>query len=257
MNKHNLFSVIFLFFLLMTMNMTTAQAATPLIRNANPYDCYYHYDGKIWVYSKSSYKTVIKTAIKKLNKRYRVFHWTADKNSSDVIITDKKKGKGIYGLTRTDLGKIVLYKNNMKKLSRSRQILVVEHELCHAAGIDHARNKKSLMYKTPMKTKGLTSADLKALKKARKRALKTLKARKLLYRSFIAAEEKGETILVNTSKGDSDLLVFPKRGTTYHSSNTGVLTVSRNGLMTARKKGTTLLTVNNNGTHHTFTIKVY
>ena len=255
MNKRNLFICLF-FFLLLTFSQTRAEAATPLIRDIQPCDCYYHYDGKIWVYSNSSYKAIIKAAIKKLNKKYHVFQWTTDKTSSDVIIADKKKGKGLYGKTRTDLGKIILYRNTMKRLSKTKQILVVEHELCHAAGIDHARDKKSLMYKTPVRTKGLTSADLKALKKARKRALKTLSGRKKLYKSFLAAEEGNEAILVDTSRGDSDVLVFPKRGTSYHSSNTAVLKVRRNGLMTARKKGTTILTVQNAGIRHTFTIKV-
>jgi len=235
-------------------------AATPLISTseANPPDCYYHMDGQIWVYSKSAYKVEIKRAVKKLNRKFDVFKYTSKKSKADVVISDKKSRNNYLGITYPSLGRIYLYKKQMNKLSKAGQITAIAHELCHAAGLNHSKDKKSLMYYRMQKktqSKGLSKEDLKALRKARKRAVKRNDSeRRKHLRAFLSAEKYGYAIMFYKRDGNFMVLSFEERGATYSSSNNNILKAYPNGLIYVKSAGRVTLTVKNAGVKHKFRI---
>lgn len=236
-----------------------AKAATPIIRETEswPTTCYFHYDGKIAVYTTSKYKKEVKKAVKLLNKKYNVFRYTTSKSSRDVLIRDKKKAPmpTVIAQTWHYNGNIILYKNGMKKLTKKQRILAIAHELGHAAGLNHARSRKSLMYGyvNRMKAKGLSKADVRALKKAKKLADKENKRRKNLLNAFLVFERYGKTIPLSYG---AYVLSFPGRSTTYSSSNSKILQVYKTGYIAVKNPGTVRLTVNSTGKKHVFRIHV-
>jgi len=235
-------------------------AATPTFAERGEYysDCYYHYDGKIWVYSTSKYKSETRSAIKLLNKKFKAFCYTTSKTKRDVWVRDKSKlfSYRVCALTVNDSGNIYLYRPNMKKLTKKLRILVIAHELCHAAGLARASGRSSLMYPyvDKIKTYGLSSADVKALKKARNYAQERNKQRRAVLNSLIGIEKRNLRVgLRYRSDGkNSWIFAFPKRGTTYRSSNTSIMQVLQTGKVTVKRPGKVRLTVNNAGTKHVF-----
>lgn len=258
---------------LVTGTPVTAQGATPIIRETDPsvsvYNCYFHYDGKIYVYTTSRYRKEVKRAIRLLNKRFDVFRYTKDKTKRDVLIKDKSsftgqsmpKNQHVLALTTHYNATIILYKKMFKRMGSGARILTIAHELGHAAGLAHASSRKSLMYPymNQLKAKGLSSADVRALRKARKYSKEENKnRRKPVLEFFLAAEKAGKAIgfhMPSQGKG-MVILTFPKRGIRYSSSNRNVLETYQNGLLLIKKQGSVTLKVNNRGTIHRFKIHV-
>ena len=242
-----------------------AAAATPIIPDYKsfPPDCYYHYDGQIWVYSTSSYKKEVKKAVKLLNKRFNIFRLTQAKTKRDVWVKDKTQPpvRTIIALTTQYTGSVVLYKGNMRKLNSSMKVLTIAHELCHAAGLDHAGSRSSLMYPYIDKSTavGLSGADVKALKKARTRAANRNNSGRLYNLNlFLKAEKYNLRLRMHYRPGQANsvVLAFPRRGTSYKSSNSGVLSVQANGMLQLKRPGQVTLTVVNAGKTHVFRIVV-
>ncbi len=235
------------------------KAATPIIRETEswPTSCYYHYDGKIAVYTTSKYKKEVKKAIKLLNKRYKAFYYTTSKSARDVLIRDKKNppGRSVIAQTWHYNGTIILFKKNMKRLTKKQRVLAIAHELGHAAGLNHASSRKSLMYGyiNRMKAKGLSKADVAALKKAKSYADQQNRERKDFLNAFLIFERYGETIPLGYG---AYVLSFPARGTVYYSSDTRILQVYQTGYIAAKNPGTVRLTVVNAGVKHVFKIRV-
>ena len=248
-----------LMFLVLLCLPLQANAATPIIRETEswPTSCYFHYDGKIAVYTTSKYKKEVIKAVKLLNKKYNVFRYTTSKSARDVLIRDKKKApvRTVVAQTWHYNGNIILYRNNMKKLTRKQRILAIAHELGHTAGLNHSTSRKSLMYGyvNRMKAKGLSKADVRALKKAKKMADKENRRRKELLNAFLVFEQYGKTIPLSYG---AYVLSFPGRATTYSSSNSKVLQVFKTGYIAVKNPGTVRLTVNNGGKKHVFRISV-
>ena len=249
-----------LFFILFCSIQLDAQAATPIIsaKKSVLTDCYFHYDGQIWVYSTSSYKNEVKKAVQLLNKRFNIFRYTTAKTKRDVWVKDRAKAPSntLLAMTTQYTGSIVLYKNNMKYLNKSRKILAIAHELGHAAGLDHADSRSSLMYPyiDLMKAKGLSAADTKALRKARTRASTRNKQWKKQMEPFLKAERYNVNLRyrLKSTGSNSLILLFTKRGTSYRSSNTRIMEVMPNGIITMKKRGKVTLTVKNAGKKHIF-----
>lgn len=240
-------------------------AATPVISEsqANPPDCYYHYDGQIWIYSTSKYQSEVKSAISLLNKKYNIFRYTKAKSKKDVWIYDQSKPpvQTICALTNQFKSTIILYRASMKRLNKTRRILAIAHEICHSAGLAHSGSKSSLMYSYVdlMKAKGLSKADVKALKKARKRATSRNAGRKKLLNALLMFKKNNVTIpfSYNKSIGRGWVIAFPKRGTVYRSSNSKVVSIQSNGIMMVKGRGAVRLTIKNAGKKHIFKFYIY
>ena len=244
------------------LSLPVSAATTPIIKTGEcfPPNCYYHYDGEIWIYSTSKYKKEVKKAIRLMNKKYNVFRSTKKKNKCDVWIRDTNKPpkkKSIAG-TRIVSGDIILYKKNMKRLSKADRILTIAHELGHTAGLAHSNTKKSLMYPYVdlMKAKKLSKADVNGLKKAKKYADKSNIKREKIRKAFLLAEQYGKVIRFRVSSAGRFVLTFPKRGTAYSSSDSHILKVYRTGVIDLKGFGSVTLTVKNAGIRHRFRIDI-
>ena len=248
----------YVLFVIMLCMPVQAMAATPIITKdqANPNNCYFHFDGKIWVYSESAYRSEISKAVKLLNKKYPVFRVTTVKRKRDVLINDRqsvsRKNVCAYTIHRT--GTITIVRRTMKKMNKKMRILVIAHELCHAAGLNHSKSRKSLMYPyvNKLKTKTLSRADVKALVKAKKLWKQDNAKRKKIISELLAAEQLGQGIRMRISGRSIMFVVFPERGTTYSSSNPGVMEVYPSGAVVINYPGDAVLTANNNGQIHRF-----
>ena len=234
-------------------------AATPLLQDSGAVvpTCYHHYDGKIFVYITSKYKKDAKSAIRLLNKKFNVFRYTKYKNKRDVIIKDQSRSPNGNILARTANynGTIVLYRNKLNKLNRAERIITIAHELGHAAGLDHSSSPYSLMYPSlnGMKAKNFSKADVKSLKKAKRYVDETRKKRNAFRKALLEYEEEGYTIPFPRGVY---ILAFPKRGTTYRSSNSEILQVYQTGVIVVKNSGNVKLVVNNAGKRYSFKIHV-
>ncbi len=238
---------------------------TPIIAEtkSNPPDCYYHYDGQIWIYSTSRYKSEVKKAVKLLNKKFNVFRITKDKNKRDLWLKDAPTpfAPGMCGATSQYRGLILLFKPSMKKLSKKRKILTVAHELCHAAGLDHANSRSSLMYPYIDKTraKNVSSADIKALKKAKSRADSRNLTRLTFLNLILGLESKQIRVAMNyeNNRGKGWILAFKERGMVYSSTNPGAVSVTQNGIITVTGIGTADIIASKGNVRHVFRFRVY
>ncbi len=250
--------LVYILFVIMLCMPVKVMAATPLITKdqANPNNCYFHFDGKIWVYSTSRYKSEVSRAVRLLNKKYPVFKVTAAKNKRDVWVKDKQSvsRKNVCAYTVHRTGTITVVRSTMKKMNKRMRILVIAHELCHAAGLNHSNSRKSLMYPyvNKLKIKTLSKADVKALHKAKKLWKQDNDKRKRIIRELLAAEQLGQGIRMWISGRSIMFVVFPERGTTYSSSNPGVMEVYPSGAVVINYPGDAVLTANNNGQIHRF-----
>ena len=185
------------------------------------------------------------------------------KTKRDVLIADSSSLPNwrVCAATSQFKATILRYKPNMRKLVKRLRILTIAHELGHAAGLDHAKAKASLMYPYVDKTtaKGLSKADVKSLKKARTRANKRNVNRKKFLNLVLKLEQNKISIPISYAKtaGKSWVFSFPKRGTTFKSSNSRVITAMPNGIVTVKGVGDAKLIVHNAGKKYEFCFMIY